>query len=67
MPDEKDKAQDKNKREKLQEKAEQTGGTLVNTGGNMGAGKSGEVILGGTQPSDNEDANGDGKSDGKSD
>ncbi len=50
MADEKDKAKDKNKQEKLKEKAEETGGTFVNSGGNAGAGKSGGIILGGTEP-----------------
>jgi len=52
MADEKDKAQDKNKQEALRDKAEKSGDTLVSSGGNMGAGKSGEVIMGGTEPSD---------------
>lgn len=54
MADEKDKAKDKNKQEKLKEKAEELGGTFVNSGGNMGAGKSGSIVLGGTEPQDDE-------------
>ncbi len=50
MADEKDKAQDKKKQERLRDQAEASGGTVVNTGGNMGAGKSGEIVLGGTEP-----------------
>lgn len=52
MADEKDKAQDKNKRERLNDEAGKTGGTVVNSGGNAGAGKSGAIIIGGTEPSD---------------
>ncbi len=62
MADEKDKAQDKNKQEALRDKAEKSGGTVVSTGGNMGAGKSGEVIMGGTEPPDTESTDG-GKND----
>ena len=58
MADEKDKAQDKNKREKLSEKAEEMGGTLINSGGNAGAGKSGSIIIGGTEPMDEEKTTG---------
>ncbi len=50
MADEKDKAQDKKKQERLRDQAEASGDTVVNTGGNMGAGKSGEIALGGTEP-----------------
>ncbi len=50
MADEKDKARDKKKQETLRDQAEASGGTVVNTGGNMGAGKSGEIALGGTEP-----------------
>ncbi|MBA3715724.1 MAG: hypothetical protein H0W76_25305 [Pyrinomonadaceae bacterium] len=50
MADEKDKAKDKKKRETLRDQAEELGGTVVNSGGNMGAGKSGEIVLGGTEP-----------------
>ncbi|MBA3441047.1 MAG: hypothetical protein H0T92_14375 [Pyrinomonadaceae bacterium] len=56
MADEKEKAQDKNKQEILREKAEKMGGTVVNSGGNMGAGKSGEIIMGGTEPTEETDA-----------
>lgn len=56
MADEKEKAQDKNKQEILREKAEKMGGTVVNTGGNMGAGKSGEIVMGGTEPTGEDDA-----------
>ncbi len=56
MADEKEKAQDKKKQEILREKAEKMGGTVVNTGGNMGAGKSGEIVMGGTEPTEENDA-----------
>ena len=57
MADEKDKARDKKKQELLRDQAEASGGTVVNTGGNMGAGKSGEIALGGTEPVTDEDQN----------
>ena len=58
MADEKDKAKDKNKQEMLKEKAEESGGTFVNSGGNAGAGKSGAIVLGGTEPEADEKPSG---------
>lgn len=58
MADEKDKAQDKNKREQMQEEAEKTGGTIADSGGNAGAGKSGAIVIGGTEPRQDDEKSG---------
>ncbi len=63
MADEKDKAQDKRKQEILREKAEEAGGVVVSSGGNMGAGKSGEIVLGGSEPAQSDEPNGKEKND----